>query len=130
MFEESSVFSSYSVDDLDAAERFYGELLGLKTKRGPMGILDLELPGGQRVMLYPKDDHQAATYTVLNFEVTDIEATVDDLTAAGVQMARYGADFKQDSKGISTDDRGPRMAWFTDPAGNIIAVMETGSPGS
>ena len=81
-------------------------------------------------MLYPKEDHQAATYTVLNFEVTDVEAAVDELVAAGVEMERYGADFNQDAKGITTDDRGPRMAWFKDPAGNIISVLDTGSPGS
>lgn len=129
MFEDSKVFSSFSVDDIDAAERFYGGLLGVATKRGPMGILDLELPGGQHVMAYPKHDHQPATYTVLNFEVADVEAAVDELVAAGVPMEHYD-EMSQDSKGISTDSRGPRMAWFTDPAGNIIAVLETGSPGS
>jgi predicted enzyme related to lactoylglutathione lyase len=129
LFEESRVFSSFSVDDLDAAERFYGGLLGVTTQRLPMGVLDLELPGGQRVMVYPKDDHQPATYTVLNFEVADVESAVDDLVAAGVQMERYD-EMSQDSKGISTDSRGPRMAWFTDPAGNVIAVLETGSPGN
>ena len=124
------MFSSFSVNDLDAAERFYGELLGITTRREAMGVLALELPGGQRLMLYPKDDHQPAKYTVLNFEVGDVDAAVDELVSAGVQMERYGEDFAQDAKGITTDSRGPRMAWFTDPAGNIIAVLETGSPGT
>ncbi len=127
MLENSNVFSSFSVNDLDAAERFYAGVLGLSTTRGPMGVLDLGLPGGQHVMIYPKDDHQPATYTVLNFDVADVEAAVDQLTAAGVEMQRYGPDISQDEKGISTDDRGPRMAWFTDPAGNVIAVLETGT---
>jgi catechol 2,3-dioxygenase-like lactoylglutathione lyase family enzyme len=127
VFENSHVFSSFSVDDLEAAERFYGGLLGMRTSRGPMGILDLDIGRGQHVMVYPKDDHEPASYTVLNFEVSDVEAAVDELTASGVHMERYDDAFGQDAKGISPAGRGPRMAWFKDPAGNVISVLETDS---
>jgi len=125
MLENAHVFSSFSCNDLDAAERFYAGLLGLRTSRGPMGILDIEIGADQHVMLYPKDDHQPASFTVLNFEVADVEAVADELTASGVEMERYGEDFGQDAKGISPAGQGPRMAWFKDPAGNVIAVLET-----
>ncbi|CAN5453196.1 hypothetical protein BH24CHL9_BH24CHL9_12430 [soil metagenome] len=87
-------------------------------------MLDLDLPGGQRVIIYPKEDHQPATYTVLNFEVADIEGTVDRLMAEGVILEHYGADFGQDARGISRGGDGPPIAWFEDPEGNIRSVIE------
>jgi catechol 2,3-dioxygenase-like lactoylglutathione lyase family enzyme len=120
-------FSSYSVDDIEAARAFYGDKLGLEVADGPMGILELHLEGGKHVMVYPKGPgHQPATYTVLNFIVEDIEATVDSLAEAGVEFEQYDTpQMKTDAKGIATDNfGGPRMAWFKDPAGNIVAVMQ------
>jgi predicted enzyme related to lactoylglutathione lyase len=120
-------FSSYSVDDIAAARAFYGSKLGLDVGDGPMGILELHLEGGKHVMLYPKGPaHQAASYTVLNFVVDDLEATVDSLTDAGVEFEQYDMpEMKTDARGIATDNfGGPRMAWFKDPAGNIVAVMQ------
>lgn len=127
MFRDSQAFSSFSVDDVDAARDFYADKLGLNVEKKEMGTLDLKLGGGQTVMLYPKPNHQPATFTVLNFIVPDVEKAVDDLTGAGVEMERYDdiPDIKQDAKGIARDDRGgPAIAWFTDPAGNVIAVLE------
>lgn len=119
-------FSSYSVDDIDAARAFYGEKLGLEVADGPMGILELHLDGGKHVMLYPKPNHQAASFTVLNFVVDDLEATVDSLTDGGVEFEQYDfPQMKTNEKGIAQDSfGGPQMAWFKDPAGNIVAVMQ------
>jgi predicted enzyme related to lactoylglutathione lyase len=119
-------FSSYSVDDIAVARSFYGGQLGLEVADGPMGILKLHLAGGKHVMLYPKPNHQPATYTVLNFIVGDLEGTVDALTEAGVAFEQYDMpEMKTDAKGIATDNfGGPQMAWFKDPAGNILAVMQ------
>jgi predicted enzyme related to lactoylglutathione lyase len=122
MFTNTPAFSGFAVNDIDEARRFYGETLGLNVSDGPMGILGLELAGGATVMIYPKPDFAPATYTMLNFQVDDIEAAVDDLTSRGVEMTRYDG-FDQDEKGIMRDN-GPTIAWFTDPAGNIIAVIE------
>lgn len=127
MFRNNDAFSSFSVDDIDAARDFYSDKLGLEVEPREMGTLHLKLGGGQATMLYPKPNHEPATFTVLNFVVSDIEKAVGDLTAAGIDMERYddNPDIKQDSKGIARDDRdGPAIAWFTDPAGNVIAVME------
>jgi catechol 2,3-dioxygenase-like lactoylglutathione lyase family enzyme len=122
----SQAYSGFSVDDIDAARAFYGETLGLTVRDGGMGAILLELGSGAVVYLYPKRNHEPATYTVLNFPVDDIEAAVDELVAAGVVFARYeGA--HQDAKGIARGksvDQGPDIAWFTDPAGNVLSVME------
>ena len=126
MFKDSQAFSSFAVKDLDAAKRFYGETLGQDVRDGPMGVMELHLAGGATAMVYPKDDHQPATYTILNFAVPDIDAAVEELTSAGVKMEQYGrADMPQDAKGIARDPNGPAIAWFTDPSGNIIAVLTT-----
>ena len=118
--------SGFSVNDLDAAHKFYGETLGLTTSLNEMSILDISLPGGGKGIIYPKVDHQPATYTCLNFMVDDIEATVDALIAAGIQMEQYGVpEMKQDAKGIASGDYGPPIAWFKDPAGNILSVLQT-----
>ena len=122
MFANTPAFSGFAVDDVDAARKFYGETLGLNVTDGPMGVLNLELAGGRPTMIYPKPDFSPATYTILNFPVEDVEAAVDELTARGVEMERYDG-FDQDEKGIMRDN-GPTIAWFTDPAGNILAVLE------
>lgn len=126
MLKDSQAFSSFAVKDLDAAKRFYGETLGQDVRDGPMGIMELHLAGGAAVMVYPKDDHEPATYTILNFPVPDIDAAVDGLTSAGVAMEQYGRqDMPQDDKGIARDPNGPAIAWFKDPSGNILAVLTT-----
>jgi predicted enzyme related to lactoylglutathione lyase len=124
MLAESNAFSGFAVDDLAAARGFYGETLGLNTSE-PLEdmLLSLEHPGGHSTMLYVKPDFAPATYTVLNFPVADVEATVDALAARGVEFERYEG-FDQDEKGISRSPAGPLIAWFKDPAGNILAVLE------
>lgn len=125
MFKSNEVFASFSVDDVDAARDFYGAKLGLNAEKGDMGTLELKLDNGHRVMLYPKPNHEPATFTVLNFVVPDVEQAVDDLAAAGIPMEHYDIpQMKQDAKGIARDEQGPAIAWFKDPAGNTIAVME------
>ena len=119
-------FSGLAVPDIDAARTFYRETLGLEVTDAEMGQLSLTLPGGGWVLVYPKPDHAPATYTVLNLEVSDIDAAVTDLAARGVEMTRYDG-FEQDELGIARGIEsgfGPDIAWFTDPAGNIIAVLE------
>jgi predicted enzyme related to lactoylglutathione lyase len=121
MFANTPAFSGFAVDDMEAAKKFYGETLGLNVTDGPMGILTLELAGDRPTMIYPKPDFTPATYTILNFQVEDVDAAVDELTARGVEMERYEG-FDQDDKGISRDE-GPTIAWFKDPAGNILSVL-------
>jgi predicted enzyme related to lactoylglutathione lyase len=122
MFRDSPAFSGFSTNDIDAARRFYGDTLGLDARMGEMGILELHLAGGGRVIVYPKDGHQPATYTVLNFPVADIDAAVDELSKAGVAMERYEG-MPQDDRGIMRGN-GPDIAWFQDPAGNILSVIK------
>jgi catechol 2,3-dioxygenase-like lactoylglutathione lyase family enzyme len=121
MFGDTPAFSGFAVDDLDAARSFYGETLGLNVSDGPMGILSLDLADGRSIMVYPKPDFTPATYTILNFPVDDVDAAVDELTSRGVEMERYEG-FDQDEKGIARG-QGPDIAWFTDPAGNILSVL-------
>ena len=125
MFRDSKAFSGFAVKDLDAARSFYGETLGLEVEDQPMGILELRLATGASVLVYPKPDHVPATYTILNFPVADLDAAVDELAAAGVRMQRYEG-FDQDARGIVRDEQGPAIAWFTDPSGNILSVLEQG----
>ena len=125
MFKDSGAFSSFSVNDLEAARAFYGETLGLDVRDVPEmeGILDLRIPGGASVILYPKDDHEPATFTVLNFPVEDIEAAVDTLAGKGVPFEIYDdGPMKTDAKGI-VRGYGSEIAWFRDPAGNILSVL-------
>ncbi len=124
MLNGSTAFSGYSTNDIAAAKAFYRDTLGVDVSE-EMGSLSLTFPGGQRVFIYPKDDHEPATFTVLNIEVDDIDAAVDRLTGGGVRFERYGDEFSQDAKGIARDENGPPIAWFKDPAGNIIAVIQT-----
>ena len=126
MLEDSKAFSGFSVDDLEAAKRFYGKTLGLEVKDGPMGTMDLVVGGGTSILVYPKENHEPATFTILNFPVSNIDAAVDELTKAGIRMERYDnmmGDAKADKKGIYRGE-GPAIAWFKDPAGNVLSVME------
>ena len=120
--KESHAFSGFSSNDIPAAKRFYGETLGLDVTED-MGLLNVRYAGGGRGVIYPKPDHQPATFTVLNFPVDDIEAAVDELTAAGIAFERYPG-MNQDERGIARDSDGPKIAWFKDPAGNILSVLE------
>ncbi|MCI4658154.1 VOC family protein [Cryobacterium zhongshanensis] len=115
-------FSGFAVPDIEAARAFYGGTLGLDVTDGGMGLLRIELPGGAHVIAYPKADHVPATYTMLNLAVGDVDVAVDALTARGVVFERY-AGSPQDEKGIMRGN-GPTIAWFTDPAGNILSVLE------
>lgn len=126
MLGSTKAFSGFAVDDLDAARTFYTETLGIEVEEQMDGmILELQLADGERpVIIYPKPDHEPASFTVLNFPVDDIEATVDALVAHGVQLERYDG-FEHDTRGIAGGgEDGPRIAWFTDPAGNILSVIE------
>jgi predicted enzyme related to lactoylglutathione lyase len=125
MFKDSKAFSGFSVDDLAKAKTFYGKTLGLNITDGPMGNLELNLPGGGHIFIYPKPNHEAATFTILNFPVADVEKAVDKLTAAGVKCEQYGMP-GQNAKGIVRDPQGPTIAWFKDPAGNILSVLDQG----
>jgi predicted enzyme related to lactoylglutathione lyase len=121
MLTDSSAFSGFSVDDIGAAKRFYAETLGVRVSE-ENGMLQLHLGGGGTVLVYPKPDHTPATFTVLNFPVSDIEAAVDELTRRDVRFERY--EFaEQDEKGIHRGG-GPLIAWFTDPAGNVLSVLQ------
>ena len=122
MFTNRSAFSGFSTDDIPKAREFYGQTLGLDVTE-KNGMLSLKFPGGHTVLIYPKDDHQAATFTVLNIEVENIDDAVDKLTAAGVAMEHYGEGFGQDDRGIAREI-GPPIAWFKDPAGNILSVIK------
>jgi catechol 2,3-dioxygenase-like lactoylglutathione lyase family enzyme len=123
MFRDTKAFSGFSVDDVARAKEFYGETLGLETSE-ENGILTLHIAGDREVIAYPKEDHTPATFTILNFPVDDIEAAVDGLTERGVTFERYdqaGSDI--DEKGIFRGE-GPLIAWFKDPAGNVLSVIE------
>lgn len=123
MFKKSRAFSSFSVDDLDKAREFYGKMLGLKVSE-EYGMLFLQIPGGSRIMVYPKPDHIPATFTVLNFPVDDTEKAVERLGEQGVTFEIYDQEnLKTDARGIMKWD-GVTMAWFKDPAGNILSVIE------
>ncbi len=124
MLKNSEAFSGYSVTDLEKAKDFYGGTLGLETSMEPAGLA-LRVAGGRPVFVYPKDNHEPASYTVLNFPVDDIDTAVDELITAGVAFEHYGPDFGQDEKGISRDPRGPTgIAWFKDPDGNILSLIQ------
>lgn len=125
MFKNSKAFSSFSVNDLQKAKEFYGKTLGLQVEDNPMGVIELHIEGSNNIMIYPKPNHEPATFTVLNFPVDDVEKTVDELTAKNVVFEKYDyPDLKTNDKGISTDSRGPKIAWFKDPSGNILSVLE------
>ena len=132
IFTKAPVFASFAVKDLDPARDFYARKLGLDVRDDTeMGIFAIHSPDKTRVMVYPKPDHQPAVFTVLNFQVRDIDEAVDSLTSAGVKFEHYDtSDMKTDAKGVVRGDmqrdgsKGPSIAWFRDPSGNIVSVME------
>jgi predicted enzyme related to lactoylglutathione lyase len=124
MFRGTKAFSGFSVSDQAVAKKFYGETLGIDVDEGPDG-LRLKIAGGNPIYVYAKDNHVPATYTMLNFPVDDIDKAVDDLTAKGIKFEHY--DNMTDEKGIArgrSQNMGPDIAWFTDPAGNILSVIQ------
>ena len=123
MFKNTKAFSSFSSDDLKKAKEFYGQTLGLDVKETEEG-LDLSLAGGGSVFIYPKPNHEPATFTVLNFLVDNIEQSVDALGKLGVRFEQYEGEIETDEKGIHRGPPGPSLAWFKDPAGNILSVVE------
>ncbi len=123
MFADTKAFSGFAVDDVSKAREFYGDTLGLRTSE-ENALLTLHLAGDRDTLVYAKPDHTPATYTILNFPVDDVDAAVDELTVRGVQFERYDG-FDQDEKGIFRGG-GPYIAWFTDPAGNVLAVLQDG----
>ena len=125
MFRDTKAFSGFATDDVEKAKQFYGETLGLKVSDNEMGILTLHIAGDRDTIVYPKPDHEPASFTVLNFPVEDIEAAVDALTERGVTFERYedmGED-GFDERGIWRGG-GPPIAWFKDPAGNVLSVID------
>jgi catechol 2,3-dioxygenase-like lactoylglutathione lyase family enzyme len=122
MFRESHGFAGFSSNDLPKSREFYAKTLGLEVTE-EMGNLTLHLGGGSTVIIYPKPNHQPATFTVLNFPVKDIDKAVDSLAKAGIRLERYEG-FKQDPRGIMREAGSPAIAWFKDPAGNILSVLE------
>jgi catechol 2,3-dioxygenase-like lactoylglutathione lyase family enzyme len=125
MLEDSKAFSGFAVDDVDKAREFYGEMLGVRTSMldEDNHLLTLHLAGDRDTLIYGKPDFTPATYTILNFQVDDLEKTVDELSARGVSFEQYEG-FDQDEKGIARGGPGPAIAWFKDPAGNILSVLE------
>jgi catechol 2,3-dioxygenase-like lactoylglutathione lyase family enzyme len=127
MFKNTTAKSGFSVSDVQQAKEFYHDLLGIDIDEGSMGIITLKLAGGGEVYVYPKPNHLAATYTVLNFIVDDIDKTVDELTTKGITFEYYDDPIKTDEKGILRGlekGYGPDIAWFKDPSGNIISVLQ------
>ena len=126
MLENSKAFSSFSVDDVQKAKDFYQGVLGLEVKDNPMGVIEVVVSGSSNILLYPKPNHVPATFTVLNFPVENIDQAADELIAKGVKFEIYNQEsIKTDEKGISRGNGGPNIAWFRDPAGNILSISET-----
>jgi len=123
MLANSKAFSGFSVNDVSDALKFYEATLGLRVSEDN-GMLTLHIAGGRDILVYPKDDHTPASFTILNFPVDNVESAVDELTRRGVRFERYpGMDADMDEKGIFRGG-GPLIAWFTDPAGNVLSVIE------
>jgi catechol 2,3-dioxygenase-like lactoylglutathione lyase family enzyme len=124
MFKDTKAFSGFAVDDLDRAREFYGETLGLEVTATGDQFLTLHVAGDRDIFVYPKPDHEPASFTILNFPVDDVEATVDALAERGVSFERYeGTELETDEKGVFRGD-GPLIAWFRDPAGNVLSVLD------
>ena len=124
MFTGDNAFSGFSIDDLEAAKDFYGTKLGLNVTENEMGFLNIHLASGGTILAYTKPNHEPASFTILNFEVDDVEAAVDDLNDRGVVTKIYtDPDYGTDAKGISRG-QGPDIAWFRDPAGNVLSVLK------
>ena len=126
MFKDAKAFSSFSVDNIQKAKEFYGHILGLEVLESYGGrLLDIQIGDRRNILIYPKPNHTPATFTILNFPVQNLEKAIDDLTKRGVRFEIYNDDsIKTDEKGISLSDEGPKIAWFKDPAGNIVSVLE------
>ncbi|APU15060.1 MULTISPECIES: VOC family protein [Actinoalloteichus] len=125
MLEGSEAYSGFAVADMAKAKRFYGETLGLSlTDSSEFGLMNLHIPGGRDVLIYPSRDHVPASFTILNFPVPDINAAVDELKRRGVTFERYEG-FEQDAKGVFRGG-GPLIAWFKDPSGNVLSVLQEG----
>ncbi|MCX5380500.1 VOC family protein [Streptomyces sp. NBC_00091] len=122
MFSDTKAFSGFAVDDLERAREFYGRTLGLRVTE-EHGMLTLHIAGGTEILVYPKENHTPAGFTLLNFPVEDIDTAVEELTRRGVRFERY-PEFEQDDKGVFRHE-GPPIAWFTDPAGNVLSVLQT-----
>lgn len=123
--KNAKAFSGFSSDDIAKSKEFYGDLLGLDVFENKMGVLEIHLNGGGEVIVYPKANHQPATFTVLNFTVADINKAVDELTAKGIAFEQYDEPIKTDERGIMrSNGQGPHIAWFKDPAGNILSVLQ------
>ena len=123
MFKDTKAFSGFSVNDLQKAKDFYTRILGLEVSETPEGLA-LHIAGGATIFIYPKPNHTPATFTILNFQVDDIEKAVDELTKLGVVFEQYEEPIKTDKKGIHRGEEDPTIAWFKDPAGNILSVLE------
>ena len=124
MLNTNKAFSSFSVNDIQKAKEFYGKTLGVELSSGPEGTIELKLSAGAKALMYPKPNHQPATFTVLNFPVPSVEKAVDELNQRGVRFEVYNEpNLKTDARGISRGN-GPTIAWFKDPAGNILSVLE------
>jgi len=121
MFTPSAAFSGFSIDDSAAAKAFYADTLGLEVTENDMGFLELHLGSGAKVLAYVKPNHEPASFTILNFPVDDVDAAVDDLIAKGITMQKYDG-MPQDDRGVMHGN-GPDIAWFTDPAGNVLSVL-------
>jgi predicted enzyme related to lactoylglutathione lyase len=121
VFENTKAFSGFSVDDIASAKKFYGETLGVRVSEQD-GLLRLHIAGDRDTLIYPKEQHKPATFTILNFPVDDIELAVEELSARGIEFERYEG-MAQDEKGISRGG-GPLVAWFKDPAGNILSILQ------
>lgn len=127
MFKDTKAFSGFSVDDTQKAKDFYSQILGLEVSDEMQGLLSLHIKGGNKIIIYPKPNHVPAIFTILNFPVPDIEQAVDDLTELGVIFEKYDyPQLKTDEKGICHGK--PKVAWFKDPAGNILSVIEQLNP--
>jgi catechol 2,3-dioxygenase-like lactoylglutathione lyase family enzyme len=132
MLRDASAFSGFAVDDVPRAKEFYGTTLGLEVADAALGVegaevpagLEIRLGSGARVLVYPKPDHEPATFTILNFLVEDIERAVDELTARGVRFERYETAPKTDARGIHRTPEVRPVAWFRDPAGNLLSIIE------
>ena len=125
MLKDAYTFNSFTTHDLQVSKKFYADTLGLHVIENEMGILEIQAGGSNKFIIYPKgEDHRAANFTVLNFEVKEIEKVVDHLAAKGITFEQYEAPMKTNEKGICRNNHGPTIAWFKDPAGNVLSLME------
>lgn len=125
MLKQSKAFSGFSVNDIQKAKQFYSQILGLDVKDNPMGFIELNIEGSNRIIIYPKPNHVPATFTILNFPVKNIDEAVDELIKKGITFEQYEAPIKTDKKGICrSGGKGPNIAWFKDSAGNILSLIE------